>query len=154
MIVFPPELARLAARMANRRPFLEAMGQQLVSLTKGAFNDATLRAAPWPPVNKTGPKNAPLKKSDALWQGIKVSGLTNNSVTVSSDRVYAAIHQLGGKIGPHAMHSRSGKEYMHPGSNIPARPFFPFKADGSPTALAVQKLEAKLRHDLQALFPK
>ena len=149
-----PQLAKLASRLANRQPLLQAMGLQLVSLTKRAFNEESLRASSWPAVIKSGPKNAPLKKTGALWQSIKISSLTNNSVTVSSDRKYAAIHQLGGRIGPHQMTSKKGKSWMHPGSNIPARPFFAFLPDGSPTPTAVKKLEAVLRDKLQALLPK
>ena len=161
-----PQLAKLAQRLVNRRPLLEAMGLQLVSLTKRAFNDESLRPSTWAAVNKIGPKNAPLKKTGALYQSIKISSLTNNTVTASSDRPYAAIHQLGGKTSAHIIRARNAlalywpgaahpvKQVNHPGSNIPARPYFPFRPDGAPTPMAIQKLEAILRAKLQAMLPK
>jgi phage virion morphogenesis protein len=55
------------------------------------------------------------------------------SATVGSDRVYAAIHQFGGRTSPHVIAPRYKKalafngvvrkSVQHPGSNIPARPF-------------------------------
>jgi phage gpG-like protein len=161
-----PQLARLASSLANRIPILEALGLQLVSLTKRAFNDASLRPSTWAAVKKAGPKNAPLKLSGALYQSIKISGLTNNSVTVSSDRPYAAIHQLGGKTKAHIIRPRFKRALAwpgaahpmklvnHPGSNIPARPYFPFRPDGYPTPMAIKKLEAILRAKLQPMLPK
>jgi len=161
-----PELARLAGRLANRRPLLEATGMQPGRMTKRAFNDASLRPSAWAPVNKVGPKNAPLKLSGALYQSIKISNLTNDSVTISSDRKYAAIHQMGGQTKAHIILPKYGKALFwpglahpvksvkHPGSNIPARPFFPFRADGAPTATAVHKMDAILRAKLRAMLPK
>jgi phage gpG-like protein len=129
-----PQLIKLARRLENRRPILEAMGEQLVSLTKRAFDEPAIRPANWAPVKKTGKKNKPLIMYGALFQSIKISALSNNSVTVSTDRPYAAIHQLGGRTRP-----------------IPARPFFPF-LHGKPTPLGIQKLEAILKEKLASVL--
>lgn len=92
------------------------MGEGLKGLTKRAFNDAALRAMPWPPKKDGSP--ATLKKSTLLWRSIRVTALTNQSVTVGSDRPYAAIHQLG-KPFPWMRGQKKGGAF-------PARPFFPF----------------------------
>jgi phage gpG-like protein len=121
-----PALARMMARCKDRRPILEAMGQQLVTITKKAFNDASLRAATWPA--KRDGSAATLKKTGMLWQSIRITEITNTSVTVGSDRPYAAVHQLGSSRA-------TGR-----GGGIPARPFFPFLS-GNLTALAAKKIE-------------
>jgi phage gpG-like protein len=118
-----PELQRLARRVTNRRPILEAMGLEFVSITKRAFSDSSLRPSPWAPKKDGAP--ATLRKSGALWQSIRVAQVTNDFVTAASDRIYAAIHQFGG----------TGKVKM------PARPFFPI-LDGKLTAEAAKKINA------------
>jgi phage virion morphogenesis protein len=111
-----PELARRARAVADRRPILEAMGAVFVSLTKRAFSDATLRPTPWAPNAPSTlrrKKGTLLRESGALYQSIAITQLTNDAVTVSSDRPYAAIQQLGGQAG-------RGRQVT-----IPPRPFFP-----------------------------
>jgi phage gpG-like protein len=142
-----PDLRRKIAALQNRRPVLQAMGAQLVSITVRAFRDSALRAMPWPP--KRDGKSATLYKTGALKHSIRVVEVTNDSVTVGSDRPYAAIHQVGGRTKPHEILAKYRnalawpggahpvKRVNHPGSNIPARPFFPFKPDGTPTSQAV-----------------
>ena len=107
-----PALRRRAAALHNRKPILQAMGAEFVSLTKRAFTTPSLRAQPWP--DKRDGTPATLRQSGALWQSIRVAETTNDAVTVGSDRKYAAIHQFGGKI------QRGDKT-----TTMPARPFFP-----------------------------
>lgn len=129
-----PGLARVAKALADPRPVLEAMGTQLVSLTKRAFNDSALRAAAWPP-KKDGSASR-LKKTGALYQSIAISQLTRAEVHVGSDRPYAAAHQLG-----------SAKR------GLPARPFFPFLS-GRMIPSAQEKIEATAKRKIAALLPK
>lgn len=180
-----PNLARLIVKVKDRRPVLEAMGQQLVTITKKAFNDASLRASAWPGrasdarhigynakgqrINKNTGKvegKPLLKKTGALWQSIRITAVAPESVTVGSDRPYAAIHQFGGPIHmPDRKQrllfdskkrfmslKRAGRQkkgairFMHVevGAHtidMPARPFFPF-LNGRMTALAAKKVEA------------
>jgi phage gpG-like protein len=137
-----PALARLIVQVKDRRPVLEAMGTQLVTITKKAFNDASLRAATWPP--KRDGSAATLKKTGALWQSIRITEITATSVTVGSDRKYAAIHQLGGEITPKAAKAlrffSGGRWWTVKKVTMPARPFFPFLG-GQMTALAAKKVE-------------
>ncbi|HRJ48138.1 MAG TPA: phage virion morphogenesis protein [Opitutaceae bacterium] len=60
--------------------------------------------------------------------------VTQNSVTVSSDRAYAAIHQRGGEIRPKPGNKAlrftiGGATVFARRVVIPARPFFPFLGD-------------------------
>jgi phage gpG-like protein len=122
-----PAIVRLTSRARNRKPILEAMGLEFVSLTKRAFTDPGLRPLPWR--DKVDGTPATLRKSGAMWQSIRVAQVTNDSVTAASDRPYAAIHQFGGKTG------KGGKVTM------PPRPFFPV-LNGKLTPLAAQRIGA------------
>ena len=111
-----PDAEKRMHAAQNLRPVLNALGVGLVGLTKRAFNDAALRALPWPPKKDGSP--ATLKKSTLLWRSVRVTAATNDHVTVGSDRPYAAIHQLG-KPFPWRRGQKKGGAF-------PARPFFPF----------------------------
>lgn len=145
-----PELARLIRACKNPKSVLGAMGLAGVSLTKRAFNDASLRPLPWPPLKNASPKgkrakstgrfvktgaHAPLKKSGALWQSPRITEIGTNFVKFGTDRPYAKYHQFGTK-------------------HIPARPFFPFDASGKMTPTALQKVEAAARKALSKLLKK
>lgn len=159
-----PTLAKLARDIANRKPILQAMGAELQSITIRAFRDASLRALPWPP--KKDGTNATLYKSGALKHSIRITKVTNDHVTVGSDRPYAAIQQLGGQTAAHiirAKYARSlyfpkgaisinAKSVNHPGSKIPARPFFPFRPDGTLLPEARRKIEAVARAKITSII--
>lgn len=150
-----PDLARLAAGIKDKKPILEAMGTQLESLTKRAFNEPGLRPAPWP--NKRDGTPATLRKNQVLVRSIRITELTNDHVTVGTDRVQAAIHQRGGVIRP-----KNGKflRFMI-GSKVifarqvkmPARPFFPFVGD-TMTEKARAKIKAIGEAKIAALVKK
>lgn len=119
-----PQLLKCAKGIADRKPILEAMALQLVSLTKRAFSDAALRAAPWKPRKDKKPHNL-LRKSGALWQSIRVGEVTNDHSTVATDRVYGAHQQFGSKAGS-----------KH---NLPPRPYFPFATPSSEMTQTAQE---------------
>lgn len=143
-----PDLARLAARAVNTRAALWQGGQAAVSIAKRAFGDASLRAASWPALKdstlaaraRKGQGSAPLRRAKVggwLWESLRVMDAGNRSVTIGSDRrvgkySLAAIHQLGA-----------------PRAHIPARPFFPFNADGQPTPMARERIEMAIRRALR-----
>lgn len=64
-----------------------------------------------------------------------------NYAGVGSNKIYAAIHQFGGKTRPHTIRPKNKKalafgggvfkQVQHPGSNIPARPFLPMDKSGN-----------------------
>jgi len=134
-----PELRRLSRAVADPRPALAAGGEMLVSLTKRAFADASLRPAPWKP-RKSGGTHPLLRKSGNLWQSIAVTGVTKTTVRVGSNAVYAAVQQLGSR-------KATGR-----GGGIPARPFFPFLPSGAPTPLAAQRVREVIRDKLANLL--
>lgn len=114
----------------QRADTMEAVGHALVSLTRRAFDDASLRPATWPARGgQDSGGHALLKKSGTLQRSIRVTTHTANSVSVGSDRVYAAIHQFGGtihaKAGPNLTFKIGDRWISKPSVTIPARPFFP-----------------------------
>jgi phage gpG-like protein len=156
-----PALAALTRRMRDKKPVLEAMGQQLVSITQRAFSDESMRVSPWAPrkgttmqertmknglrrkvpVNGKGlAEHQLLRKSGALFHSIRITSLTNESVTAGSDRVYAAIQQLG---------SRPGKT-----PRIPPRPFFPFHGIGRMADFAKTRIINAAHAKLRSLIGK
>lgn len=139
-----PSLTRnlTAARSPSRA--LRAGGQAIVSLALRAFTTPSVRPNPWAPLSprtlkartsgRTKRKGTlPLMATTTLSRSPRVTGADNASVTVGSDRraggySLAAIHQLGA-----------------PARRIPARPFFPFYADGRLTLTASAAFKAALK---------
>ena len=110
-----PDLKRLVAMGGDMTPLMRAIGVGIVSLSKRAFNDPSLRPNSW--AAKKDGSAATLKRDAVLWRSITVGTVTRSNVTVKSDRAYSAIHQLGGKTRP-----------------IPRRGFMPFDENGKITA--------------------
>lgn len=143
-----PALSRALKQFPDRRPFLEAAGLLVVAAGKRSFNESDLRPAVWP-ARKSGGKHPLLKLSGTLWRSIAIKGLTNHSVTVGSDRVYAAIHQFGGTILPKKPGGRlafkiGGQTVFARKVTVPARPFLPFLPSG--------ELLPKVKADVQTLL--
>ena len=71
------------------------------------------------------------------------------SVTIGSDRVYAAIQQLGGVIKAKGkkplVFTIGGRTLFARQVKIPARPFFPFTPDGQLAAKAVEPIREALQ---------
>jgi phage gpG-like protein len=144
-----PDIRKKLKGMKDLGPILRAMGTQIVSLTKRAFRDPSLRAAPWKnkkkwdPIEERlvegGPSN--LIAKGMLMSSIRITSLSKSNVTIGTDRKYGAIHQLGGVIRPKKAKAlvftiggvtiRAGKVTM------PARPYFPFLPNGSLAPVAV-----------------
>lgn len=156
-----PSLSRLAKGIENKKPILEAMGLQLESLTKRAFNEPSLRPKPW--ANKltfTGGRfsrgePSRLRKNQVLVRSIRIVALTNSYVSVGSDRVYAAIHQFGGVIRPKAKPALAftigGQLILAKKVTMPARPFFPW-VEGRMTEDARRKIQAVGERKIRALL--
>ncbi len=113
---------------------LRAAGLVIVSMTQRAFTDPSLRPASWPPLAASTLKRrkserrgaSPLLKTGTLGRSPRIGELSNRSVSVVSDRPYAAYQQLGTKFAP-------------------ARPFFPFTSSGTPTPRARQNIREALK---------
>lgn len=150
-----PDLARLHANANDRSGLHSAIGLGLVSLAKRAWTDPAKRPKSWPA--KTNGAPATLRDTGTLAKSIRVVAATDDRVTIGSDRVYAAIHQLGGRTRAHIIRPTGGRKALripgigfrksvkHPGSNVPARPFLPFDESGRPTAQAITMIRQVTR---------
>ncbi len=136
-----PKLLELARGISDRRPILEAMGVKFRGYIVESFTNPALRIATWP-AKKDGSASV-LFKSGQLKKGIHVSAVTNDTVTVSTlDLPYAFIQQFGGTTRAHVIEALNKRALAwpgaahpvrrvnHPGSKIPARPYFPIGPDG------------------------
>lgn len=132
-------LGTLQREMSNLQPVLAEIGNMVGNTADESFeNQKSPWGEPWKPnapatieeyVRKKG-KGQSGKKRSALAadkQILMVEGLLRGSisheadeqsVTVSAGRIYAAIHQFGGKAG-------RGRSVT-----LPARPYFPIKDGG------------------------
>lgn len=96
-------LDRLGVKLRERRIVGEAMGLAVLSLTVRSFNDPSVRASPWAPLQeatvaakvKEGTSTAILKRYTLLWRSWRITELNDDFVKVGSDRFYAKFHQWG-----------------------------------------------------------
>lgn len=150
-----PAFAKLDTALHRLGPILEAAGLEIVSLTQQAFHDSSVRVAPWAPKRDNSP--ATLIQSGVLRQSIRITNIGGTTVTVGSDRVYAAIHQLGGTIeappGRKLKFSVGGVTYFVQRVTIPPRPFFPIDKSGNLSSLAQRKVGAVLEKALKVYLP-
>lgn len=155
-----PDLKKRLAALgpANRAWILRGMAESLVQMTKSAFYSPALRPTPW--AAKADGSVATLRRDQVLRRSPRVVAVDSKRAIIGSDRRYAAIHQLGGKTPAHVIKPRNKKALFwpgaghpvgavkHPGSKIPARPFFPFYASGAATPQAKARLDAVARKRL------
>jgi hypothetical protein len=144
----------LDARLKNRSAVSEAAGLAVVSLSTRSFNDPSVRAAPWAPLQpetiarklEEGTSTAILKRHGLLFRSYRMIEATNDYVRVGSDRAtpgglwsLAAIHQFGTKDG-----------------RIPARPMMPLMGSSPDSAiltpLAVRNVQAAAMAALKKLL--
>ena len=176
-----PSLRNGQAAAHDMRPVWLAALTQIVSITKRSFTDSSMRTTSWAPrsgvaakegarvyKNQHGTFSARDSRSSGsaggevklilkgtLLSSIRVVEVSADGGSVGSDRVYAAIHQLGGIIRPKNATSLvftiGGIKIHAKKVTIPARPFFPFTPDGrlapqhEGSVLRVMDLAAKKR---------
>lgn len=156
-----PALAKLIGASRNPKFVLEAMGLALVSITKRAFDDPSLRPLAWP-ARKGEASNQLLIKSTLLRRSIRVVRTSASEVVVGTDRPYASAHQFG--TDPYDIRPKNKKALSWPGAahpvkvvhhpGLPARPFFPFTESGDMTPKGKEKIEAAARAALAAVLRK
>jgi phage gpG-like protein len=157
-----PSLQRRARALKNKKPLLRTMGEYGKQWTKRAFNEPALRPAPWP--NLASGKPARLRKDQLLSKSPDIKFIDNRKVIIGSDRKYAAIHQLGGHTGARVIRPKKKKalfwpgakhpvkQVRHPGSRIPARPYFPFLKSGRVSPAFRRSLQNVVRTRLNQLL--
>ncbi len=151
-----PGLAKIDAALHRLGPLLESVGLEIVDITQRAFVDASLRVAPWAPKRDGSP--ATLIQSGVLRQSVRITSIGDTTVTVGSDRVYAAIQQLGGVIEAKPGHKLrftvGGVTYFLQRVKIPPRPFFPIDQSGNLSSLAQQRVGDVLNKALSVYLPQ
>jgi phage virion morphogenesis protein len=126
-------LAGLSARMGELSPVMRAIGEIVRSSAERNF--AASGRPEWPESERVKRKGGQtLSLTGRLRRSLSVRA-DKDRVAVGTNVVYAAIHQLGGKTGPHTIRPKKAKALFwpgarhpvksvnHPGSVIPARPF-------------------------------
>jgi phage gpG-like protein len=137
-------LSTIAERTRNMRPIMKAIGERVAEQTKMRFQHGgpAPDGTPWkPPVSPNPKRLRTLTVSGHLRDSIRYQLIGNDSVAVGTNKIYAAIHQLGGRTSAHdifpirkkALKTPFGlfKKVRHPGSNIPARPFLGLSSENS-----------------------
>lgn len=129
-------LAQLAARGADLRPVLQAIGARLVANTLGRFEDGRDPAGvPWKRSARAKRQaGQTLIDSGRLRSSITFRLPSATSLEVGTNVVYAAVHQFGATIRPKA---KKALRFNIPGVGwrqaaevkIPPRPFLGFSAD-------------------------
>ena len=110
---------------------LRAIGQAVASRATMAFRTASLRPSPWSPrkPSKKDDGHPLLIRTGALRQSIRWRTNGTDTVVVGTDRKYAIYHQRGTK-------------------RMPARPFFPFDAQGR----LVPDMERKIQRVVETAY--
>lgn len=142
-----PDLKKKLGKVKDPTPIWRAVGTQVLSIATRSFREPNLRIAAWP--NKKalvafedgsfgwtdgGPSN--LIRKGTLKASLRLVTVTQKGVTLGSDRVYAAIHQLGGEIkpkkAPALTFSVGGVGPISLGKvTMPPRPYLPFDKSGA-----------------------
>ncbi|HRR48336.1 MAG TPA: phage virion morphogenesis protein [Syntrophales bacterium] len=130
-------LSDLSARMRNLKPVMREIGEIVRTSVERNFaaggrpkwgESARVKREGGQTLSLTGSLRRSFARTDAVQAG-------NDRVSVGTNVVYAAIHQLGGKTSPTVITPKKAKALFwpgarhpvksvnHPGSVIPPRPF-------------------------------
>ncbi len=94
-------LRGIAARCGNLSPVMKAIGERVAEQTKLRFNAGgpAPDGTPWAPVKRPSKKaRGILRVTDHLRDSIRFQLIGQNAVVIGTNKVYGAIHQLGGTI--------------------------------------------------------
>jgi len=145
-------LREISARTSNLSPIMKAIGDRIVEQTKRRFEAGgpAPDGTPWKEPKSPNPKRIrTLTVSGHLRDSIRYQMIGRNTVAIGTNRVYAAIHQLGGRTAAHIIRPRNKgglfwpgakhpvKSVRHPGSVIPARPFLGLSEANSTEILGI-----------------
>lgn len=132
--------ARLMGLMSDTTPMTRAIGVGLVSNTHARFErEVAPDGSSWAPLNPAyarGKQGSGILRGSAMRGGLMGSvtyDAGRDSVAVGSNKVYAAIHQLGGTIKPrsasHLVFNLGGAPVFARSVTIPARPYIGVSAE-------------------------
>lgn len=124
-------LSNLLRNLQNRRPMMQGIAAELLSMTEDNFERESWGNEPWQPTHRGGKI---LQLSGQLAASIHTLA-TNQSAKIGTNKIYAAIHHIGGDI-----HAQNAPYLMIPLGNgrfarktsvtIPARPYLPINGNG------------------------
>lgn len=143
-------LREISSRVSNMSPIMKNIGDRVVEQTKRRFESGgpAPDGTPWKAPKTPNPKRVrTLTVSGHLRDDIRYRPIGNNAVAIGTNRVYAAIHQLGGRTAASVILPRRKKalktpyglfkKVNHPGSVIPARPFLGVSEENSTELLRI-----------------
>jgi len=131
----------LAGKVKDLSPVMKIIGEYMLRSTEDRFNSQgpSPDGSPWVPLKASTlrrKKHSKILTESGLLRGsIRYQLQGPSAVAIGTNRVYAAIHQLGGKTSPSVIVPKTKKALFwpgaahpvksvrHPGSVIPARPF-------------------------------
>ena len=96
-------LGEIASRMSNPRPILKAIGDRVAEQTKRRFESGGPAPSgdPWaalkPATMKRKKRDKILTESGQLKNSIRYQMISNNTVEIGTNKIYAAVHQFGFK---------------------------------------------------------
>lgn len=157
------QLTKAAAKISNPEPLMASWANELLSQTEANF--AAEGRPHWIGLKyprKDGKGGKLLQRSSAGLASSVQQFHTGDTAGVGSNKVYAAIHQLGGQTKPHeikpknkkalAFNGRVVKKVNHPGSKIPARPYLPIDGASNLQPQAVAAIMSVTNVYLQSVF--
>lgn len=116
---FERGMARLLQNVENRRPITAGIAAELLSMSEDNFASESWGGDPWKQSKRAKNEGGKtLQKSGQLAASLTTQS-GNDFARIGSNKVYAAIHHLGGQAG------RGHKV------SLPARPYLPINGSGN-----------------------
>ncbi|MDO4434761.1 MAG: phage virion morphogenesis protein [Alysiella sp.] len=124
-------LSQLLQNVQNRRPMMNAVATELLSMTEDNFESESWGGDKWKETHRGGKK---LQLNGQLAGSINTQS-GNDFARIGSNKKYAAIHHLGGEItaknAPYLMIPIGDGRFARKKSvTIPARPYLPIDGSG------------------------
>ena len=126
-------LTALQHRLTDLSPVMKHIAGIMEDAVKKNFKEEG--RPKWKPSGRADKRGGKTLQDTGLLAASITSSSDANTAAVGTNRIYAAIHQFGGKTSAHKIRPRDKKalfwpgaghpvmEVNHPGSVIPARPF-------------------------------
>ena len=125
---FERGMARLLQNMENRRPITAGIAAELLSMSEDNFASESWGGDPWEQSKRAAKENGKtLQKTGQLAASLTTQS-SNDFARIGTNKVYAAIHHMGGQAG-------RGRKV-----NIPARPYLPINNSGNLQANADKQI--------------
>lgn len=125
---FERGMARLLQNVENRRPITAGIAAELLSMSEDNFASESWGGDPWEQSKRAKHEGGKtLQKTGQLAASLTTQS-SNDFARIGTNKVYAAIHHMGGQAG-------RGRKV-----NIPARPYLPINGSGNLQANAEKQI--------------